>query len=123
MLVLHGGGGRGTVPVSPTQLSVLRMVPVARRIAHAGRDELVVLRLLNAVRGFAADPLSNVCWALEQVRRALPRPPGRVWWGTRSVGRSRSARPTSTACETVVALAPWVGGTESVERVRGTSAR
>ncbi len=117
VLVLHGGGGRGTVPVSPTQLSVLRMVPVARRIAHAGRDELVVLRLLNAVRGFAADPLSNVRWALQQVRDRFPGCPvglvGHSLGG--SVALSAADQPD---VEAVVALAPWVGGTESVDRVQ-----
>jgi hypothetical protein len=29
VLVLRGGGERGRVPVNPTQLSLLRMVPVA----------------------------------------------------------------------------------------------
>ena len=39
VLVLHGGASRGDGSVvSPAQLSVLRMVPVARRIAVAGRS-------------------------------------------------------------------------------------
>jgi pimeloyl-ACP methyl ester carboxylesterase len=69
VLVLHGGAGRReAVAVSPAQLSVLRMVPVARRIARS-RD-LVVLRLLNSQRGWGHDntPLADVRWALEQVR-------------------------------------------------------
>jgi pimeloyl-ACP methyl ester carboxylesterase len=68
VLVLHGGAGRReAVPVSPTQLSVLRMVPVARRIARA-RD-LAVFRLLNSQRGWGHDdtPLADVRWALEEV--------------------------------------------------------
>jgi hypothetical protein len=40
VLVLHGGAGRGVVHVSPTQLSVLRMIPTARRVARAGRGRL-----------------------------------------------------------------------------------
>ena len=39
MLVLHGGASRRAgMMVSPTQLSVLRMIPIARRIARAGGD-------------------------------------------------------------------------------------
>jgi hypothetical protein len=53
--------------VSPAQLSVLRMVPVAARIAHAGQGRIAVYRLLNAVRGFGTDPLSNVHLGLAQV--------------------------------------------------------
>jgi pimeloyl-ACP methyl ester carboxylesterase len=69
VLVLHGGAGRReAVPVSPTQLSVLRMVPVARRIARS-RD-LAVFRLLNSQRGWGHDdtPLADVRWALKEVR-------------------------------------------------------
>lgn len=69
VLVLHGGGARGeAVPVSPTQLSVLRMIPVARRIAQRGG--LAVFRLLNSQRGWGADdtPLADVRWALARIR-------------------------------------------------------
>lgn len=71
-LVLHGGGGGGATPVSPRQLSVLRMVPIAARLARAGHGELAVLRLLNAVRGSGSDPLSNIRWALSEVRDRCP---------------------------------------------------
>jgi alpha-beta hydrolase superfamily lysophospholipase len=69
VLVLHGGGARGeAVAVSPTQLSVLRMVPVARRIARA--RGLAVFRLLNSQRGWGSGdtPVADVRWALSQVR-------------------------------------------------------
>src|SRR4051794_24089617 len=69
VLVLHGGAGRReAVPVSPTQLSVLRMVPVARRIGRS-RD-LAVFRLLNSQRGWGHDdtPVADVRWALKEVR-------------------------------------------------------
>jgi len=53
VIVLHGGASRGDrMMVSPAQLSVLRMVPVARRIARAGRSRLAVHRLLNSHRGW-----------------------------------------------------------------------
>ena len=53
VLVLHGGASRrDQTAVSPTQLSVLRMLPVAARIAHAGRGRLAVFRLLNSTRGW-----------------------------------------------------------------------
>jgi dienelactone hydrolase len=67
---VHGGAGRReAVPVSRTQLSVLRMLPIARRIART-RD-LAVFRLLNSRRGWGDDdtPLADVRWALEQVRK------------------------------------------------------
>ena len=69
VLVLHGGAARSeAVAVSPTQLSVLRMVPIARRIARS--HELAVFRLLNSRRGWGSGntPLADVRWALAQVR-------------------------------------------------------
>jgi pimeloyl-ACP methyl ester carboxylesterase len=57
--------------VSPTQLSVLRMVPVARRGA---RDRgLAVYRLLNSRRGWddTHTPVEDVRWALAEIREHL----------------------------------------------------
>lgn len=72
VLVLHGGASRrDSVAVSPAQLSVVRMVPVARRIA---RDHgLAVYRLLNSRRGWDArnTPVSDARWALSQIRGRL----------------------------------------------------
>src|SRR3954451_19895818 len=70
VLVLHGGASRRDTPVvSPTQLSVLRMVPIAHRIARAGRGRLAVVRLLNSVRGWDArhTPIDDVHWALREL--------------------------------------------------------
>ena len=69
VVVLHGGGARAeAVPVSATQLSVLRMVPIARRIALT--RGLAVFRLLNSQRGWGAGDTSvgDARWALSQVR-------------------------------------------------------
>ena len=95
VLVLHGGATRQDSPmVSPAQLSVLRMVPIARRLARAGRGRLAVFRVLNSSRGWdtAHTPVDDVRWALGQVadrlgdgaahrtRGSLARRPGRACW-------------------------------------------
>ena len=79
VLVLHGGASRReNMRVSPAQLSVLRMIPIARRIAREGAGELAVFRLLNSRRGWETGrtPVDDVRWALEQtpeiLRRRLP---------------------------------------------------
>src|SRR6478735_5171734 len=79
VLVMHGGAARrGRVMVSPAQLSVLRMVPIARRVARAGRDRLAVFRLLNSSRGWDTrhTPVQDARWALgriaERFGRTLP---------------------------------------------------
>ncbi|MGI9184443.1 MAG: hypothetical protein ACR2GZ_05680 [Solirubrobacteraceae bacterium] len=70
VLVLHGGASRRTTAmVSPTQLSVLRMIPIARRIAAEARGRLAVYRVLNSARGWDTrhTPVKDVRWALDEV--------------------------------------------------------
>lgn len=70
VLLVHGGASRrGRMMVSPAQLSVLRMIPVARRIARFGRGRLAVYRLLNSYRGWDTShtPVHDIAWALDQV--------------------------------------------------------
>ncbi|MDP9116807.1 MAG: alpha/beta hydrolase [Actinomycetota bacterium] len=111
VLVLHGGGSRGApMPVSPTQLSVLRMIPIAHRIARAGRGRLAVWRLLNSVRGWDAThtPVGDVRWALGQLRTQLPSrlPVGLV--GHSLGGRAALLAAAENDVRSVVALNPWV---------------
>ena len=109
-LVLHGGASRqGQMPVSPTQLSVLRMVPIAARLAQAGRGRLAVFRLLNSTRGWDAahTPVDDVVWALDRLRERLGPLP------TSLVGHSLGGRAALLAAgeddvRSAVALAPWV---------------
>ncbi len=110
VLVLHGGGSRrGNMAVSPTQLSVLRMIPIARAIARVGDGRLAVLRLLNSVRGWDTQhtPVDDVRWALGQIARR---------YGDRSValvGHSLGGRAALLAGQTesvagIVALNPFL---------------
>ncbi|WP_457208781.1 hypothetical protein [Nocardioides sp. P5_C9_2] len=60
VLVLHGGAGRAEhAMVSPAQLSVLRMVPIAGRIARAGRRRLAVYQLWWDTRWAVGRPCSR----------------------------------------------------------------
>jgi pimeloyl-ACP methyl ester carboxylesterase len=114
VLVLHGGGNRGErMMVSPTQLSVLRMVPVARRLAHAGRGRLAVFRLLNSVRGWDTHhtPADDARWAMGQVRERLgDLPVGLV--GHSLGGRAALLAGDAPDVRSVVALAPWLYETD-----------
>lgn len=114
VVVLHGGASRGDrVMVSPAQLSVLRMVPIAGRIARAGRGRLAVHRLLNTHRGWDSrtTPLMDLAWALEEVTSrhgALP---------VALVGHSLGARAallggSDPQVRSVVALNPWLTPTD-----------
>jgi pimeloyl-ACP methyl ester carboxylesterase len=114
VLVLHGGASRrDQVAVSPTQLSVLRMIPVAARIAAAGRGRLAVFRQLNSTRGWDTThtPVDDVAWALGELRERFPRPD--LHLPVCLVGHSLGGRAALLAAgqpdvRSVVALAPWV---------------
>jgi alpha-beta hydrolase superfamily lysophospholipase len=117
VVVLHGGASRGQqVAVSPTQLSVLRMVPVALRIAHAGASRLAVHRLLNSHRGWDTHttPVTDVAWALDRVAEQHGDVPVAL------VGHSLGGRAALMAGDhprvtSVVALNPWVLPTDRVD--------
>jgi dienelactone hydrolase len=123
VLVLHGGASRrNTTRVSPAQLSVLRMVPLASRIARASRGRLAVVRLLNSRRGWDTEhtPLHDVERALAEIaQRHGPELPVCL------VGHSLGGRAALLAAgrprvRGVVALAPWVYPTDVAAGVRDT---
>lgn len=110
VLLLHGGGSRrASVRVSPTQLSVLRMVPIAHRLKRAGRGRLAVYRLLNTARGWDTSytPVQDARWAIKEIQDRLgDLPIGLV--GHSLGGRAALLAADHPAVEVVVALAPWV---------------
>ena len=117
VLVLHGGTAReGRPMVSPTQLSVLRMIPIARRIARTGGGRLAVFRLLNSRRGWDDQhtPVDDATWALERVReRYGDRPVSLV--GHSLGGRAALLAGAGESVRSVVALNPWVYPDETIE--------
>ena len=117
VLALHGGASRpGRAEVSPAQLSVLRMVPVAGRLARAGRGRLAVHRVLNSYRGWATEhtPIDDVAWALEVVReRYGDLPVGLV--GHSLGGRAALLAGAHDQVRSVVALNAWVYPTDRAD--------
>lgn len=111
VILLHGGASRGDqVAVSPTQLSVLRMIPVAHRIARATRGRLAVFRLLNSHRGWdtTTTPMMDVAWALDRAAGQ-----GLAGLPVALVGHSLGGRAALLAAadprvRSAVALNPWV---------------
>lgn len=111
VLVLHGGASRrGNPMVSPTQLSVIRMIPVAQRVARAGRHRLGVFRLLNSTRGWDAHhtPVDDVAWALGELRRRFDRDLPVSLVGHSLGGRAAVLAAARPEVRSVVALNPWV---------------
>ncbi len=117
VLVLHGGASRGDrVVVSPTQLSVVRMVPTARAVARAGRGRLAVYRLLNRYRGWDSEhtPVDDADWAMAEVRERFPGAPiGLV--GHSLGGRAAILAGNERGVRSVVALNPWVYPTDTAD--------
>jgi pimeloyl-ACP methyl ester carboxylesterase len=115
VLVLHGGASRRDDPrVSPTQLSVLRMIPIAQRVAKADRSRLAVYRLLNSTRGWDTQhtPVDDVHWAIDQLREGFGSdlPVGLV--GHSLGGRAAILAADRPEVRSVVALNPWVYPTD-----------
>jgi pimeloyl-ACP methyl ester carboxylesterase len=122
VLVLHGGAHRrGSPMVSPTQLSVLRMVPIARRIARAGRGRLAVLRLLNSARGWDTrhTPVDDVLWALDQLERHGGALPPVALVGHSLGGRAALLAAADPRVRAADALAPYVYPSDGQARVDG----
>ena len=122
VVVLHGGAGRsGNMMVSPTQLSVLRMVPIAARLARAGGKRLAVYRLLNSVRGWDTShtPVDDATWAMTQVAERFGHhlPIGLV--GHSLGGRAAILAAGAPAVRSVVVLAPWVYPSDGDRDLRG----
>ncbi|WP_036565440.1 alpha/beta hydrolase [Nocardioides halotolerans] len=117
VLVLHGGASRGgQMMVSPTQLSVLRMIPTARASARAGRGRLAVYRLLNRYRGWDSEhtPVADADWAMGLLRERFPGAPiGLI--GHSLGGRAALLAGDGPDVRSVVALNPWVYPTDSAD--------
>lgn len=115
VVVIHGGASRrGMMRVSPTQLSVLRMIPIARRVARAGRGRLAVFRLLNSRRGWDSThtPVQDVAWALDRIAGRHDRPIPTCLVGHSLGGRAAILSAGRSEVRGVVALAPWVYPTD-----------
>jgi len=120
-LVLHGGARRqDRSAVSPAQLSVLRMVPVARRIARAGRGRLGVFRLLNSSRGWEAEhtPAQDAEWALAEIRKRLGELPVSLV-GHSLGGRAALLAGAGPGVRSVVAMAPYVYPYDGATKLAG----
>src|SRR5947209_1129216 len=121
VLVLHGGASRRrTMRVSPTQLSVVRMVPIAARIARAGRGRLAVFRLLNTTRGWDTShtPVHDAHWALDQIRARIGELPACLV-GHSLGGRAALLSSDRPEVRSSVALAPWVYPYDGVSGIAG----
>jgi pimeloyl-ACP methyl ester carboxylesterase len=120
-LVLPGGKADSFAPADLRQLAGLRMIPVARALARAGRRRgLAVWLVRYRVRGWNGEQMSPVYdtqWALEEVRRRHGDVPV-VLVGHSMGGRTAIRAAGDPAIRAVVGLAPWLPDDEPVEQLR-----
>jgi len=115
VLVLHGGASRrANMMVSPAQLSVLRMIPIARRIARVGQTRLAVFRVLNTARGWDTHhtPVQDAQWALDRAAERLGERLPTCVVGHSLGGRAALLIAGRPHVRSAVALAPWVYPTD-----------
>ena len=110
-LVLHGGKEHSHDPVSPRNLSPLRMAPFAKALQRNGSEHgLEVWQLLYAVRGWndhLESPVADARAALAQVRAERGEVPV-VVVGHSMGGRTAAHVLDDPSVTAVVALAPWL---------------
>ena len=120
VLVLHGGKAHSRDAVEVNQLTVRRMRPFARDLAALG-DDLAVVQLRYRIRGWndtGADVLADVAHALAVVDHRYHDVPV-VLVGHSMGGRAALRCAGHPTVRGVVALAPWLPGTEPVEQLAG----
>ncbi len=120
VLVLHGGKAKSREPVDPGQLTVRRMQPFARDLAALG-DDVAVAQLRYRTRGWNGtgdDVLADVAFALAALDARYGGVPS-VLVGHSMGGRAALRSAGHPTVRGVVALAPWLPGTEPVEQLAG----
>jgi pimeloyl-ACP methyl ester carboxylesterase len=122
VLVAHGGQSASTAPVTATQLTVLRMIPIAtaiRRAVSAGGID--VRRPLFSVRGWngaRASPVGDLTRILDEIHASSPAVP--VVLVGHSMGARAAMRVTGhPAVIAAAGLAPWLPPGEPVDQLAG----
>jgi pimeloyl-ACP methyl ester carboxylesterase len=120
ILVLHGGKANSVEQVRPEQLTVRRMQPFVGTLTALG-DDLAVGQIRYRHRGWnnsAGDPVADVEFALAAIAAQYgPVPVALV--GHSMGGRAALRAAGDASVRGVVALAPWLPGTEPVEQLAG----
>jgi predicted esterase len=122
VVVLHGGRSVSTEPTTAVQLSVVRMIPVARAVRRAvAAGAIVVWRPRFRLRGWngaQASPVGDLTEWLDAAAARLGAVPIAL------IGHSMGARAACRAAghpqvQAVAGLAPWLPPGEPVDQLAG----
>jgi dienelactone hydrolase len=121
VVVLHGGRSVGPELTSAVQLSVLRMIPLARAVRRGAGAGIAVWRPRFRVRGWNGDlasPVADVTGWLDEAAERLGSVPVVL------IGHSMGARAALRAAghplvQAVAGLAPWLPPGEPVAQLAG----
>lgn len=121
-LVLAGGKANSFAAAAPSQLTAVRMRPFASSLHRRGRSRgLAVWTLRYRYRGWNGaqrSPVSDVQWALEEVRRRHGDVPV-VLVGHSMGGRAALAAAGDRSVRGVCALSPWTYSGDPVDQLAG----
>jgi pimeloyl-ACP methyl ester carboxylesterase len=122
VLVLPGGKADSFELTDSRQLAAARMRPIARALSRRGSKHGVAVWLVRyryrGWNGSEMSPVSDVRWALDEVRRRHGDVPV-VLVGHSMGGRTALRVADDDSVPGVVALAPWLADTEPVEQLAG----
>lgn len=120
-LVLHGGRSKSHLPVRPTNLAVLRMLPFVTSLRRHANDGLVVAQVRYRVRGWNGaerSPVPDTLWALDQLTARFPDVPVALV-GHSMGGRAAMYAAAHDGVRSVVGLAPWIEPGDPVAPLAG----
>jgi alpha-beta hydrolase superfamily lysophospholipase len=122
VLVLHGGKDRSRAPVTGRSLSWQRAAALGRTLGRGLHDEGVAVRLLRyrsvGWNGDGADRIADARWALKRVAVEVGEVPV-VLVGHSMGGRTACHVADHASVRGVVALAPWLPPSETVDALAG----
>lgn len=118
VLVLHGGRSRSRESGERRRLTYWRMLPFARRLAHAGPAVYMQRYRFRGWNGPARDAQRDAEAGIAEIAARHPGVPV-VLVGHSMGGRAALGAAGAPGVIAVCALAPWLDGTDPVDQLAG----
>ena len=116
LVLLHGGTGRRPSTSAMADLRFLRMTPFAVEVRRRSHRSITVAQIHNPAGGW---PRGQGRAALDAFLSGLDLPRAQIVLAGHSSG-GHVALAAGADCGGIIALAPWLSGSEPVEHLRGS---